>query len=97
MASPVIFIFGLGYVRRAYGHMMTAAGWSVRGTIRRPKNFTAEHGAGWDLIPFRDQKNAGPCAHQMGSALPYPTVPQSLDEVYLSPSARNFHSRRRHV
>lgn len=56
MAPPVIFIFGLGYVGRAFGHMMAAAGWSVRGTTRQPDNFTAERGAGWDIIPFRDQE-----------------------------------------
>ena len=56
MAPPVIFIFGLGYVGRAFGHMMAAAGWSVRGTTRHPENFTAERGAGWDIIPFRDQQ-----------------------------------------
>ena len=56
MVSPVIFIFGLGYVGRAFGHMMAAAGWSVRGTTRHPENFTTESGAGWDIIPFRDQE-----------------------------------------
>ena len=56
MAPPVIFIFGLGYVGRAFGHMMAAAGWLVRGTTRQPDNFTAERGAGWDIIPFRDQE-----------------------------------------
>ena len=58
MAPPVIFIFGIGYVRRAFGPMMTTAGWSVRGTTRQPENFTAERGARCDIIPFRDQKNA---------------------------------------
>ena len=60
MAPPVIFIFGLGYVELAFGHMRAAAGWSVRGTTRQPKNFTVERGAGWDLIPFRDQKMSDP-------------------------------------
>ena len=56
MVPPLIFIFDLGYVGRAFGHMMGAAGWSARGATRQPKNFTAERGAGWGLIPFRDQK-----------------------------------------
>ena len=58
MPPSVIFIFGLGYVGRAFGQMMAAAGWSVRGTFRKPENFNAERGAGLDLIPFCDQKNA---------------------------------------
>ena len=62
MPPPVIFIFGLGSVGRAFGQMMAAAGWLVRGTTRQPENFTAERAAGWDLIPFRDRKNTGPCA-----------------------------------
>ena len=62
MQPPVIFIFGHGCVGRAFGHMMAAAEWSARGTTRQPENFTAERGAGWDLIPFRDRKNTGPCA-----------------------------------
>ena len=56
MAPSVIFIFGLGYVGRAFDHMMAAAGWSVRGTTRHPENFTTESGAEWDIIPFRDQE-----------------------------------------
>ena len=54
MAPPVIFIFDLGYVGRAFGHMMAAAGWSVRGITRQPENFTAERGAEWSIIPFDD-------------------------------------------
>ena len=46
MAPPVIFIFDLGYVGRAIGHMIAAAGWSVRGTTRQPENFNAERGTG---------------------------------------------------
>ena len=46
MAPPVIFIFGLGYVGRRFGHMMAASGWSVRGTTRQPDNFAAERAAG---------------------------------------------------
>ena len=47
MAAPVVFIFGLGFVGRALGHMMAAAGWSVRGTTRQPEKFAAEAAAGW--------------------------------------------------
>lgn len=56
MAPPVIFIFGLGYVGRRFGHMMAASGWSVRGTTRQPDNFAAERAAGWNIIPFSDQQ-----------------------------------------
>ena len=56
MAPPVIFIFGLGYVGRRFGHMMAASGWSVRGTTRHPDNFGAERAAGWNIIPFSDQQ-----------------------------------------
>ena len=60
MTPPVIFIFGIGYVGRAFGPIMTTAGWSVRGTTSKPENFTAERGARYDIIPFRDlEKCAG--------------------------------------
>jgi len=56
MAKPVVFIFGLGYVGRALGHMMASAGWSVRGTTRQPEKFAAEAAAGWDIIGFSDKQ-----------------------------------------
>ena len=56
MATPVVFIFGLGFVGRALGHMMAAAGWSIRGTTRQPKKFAAEAAAGWEIIGFSDQQ-----------------------------------------
>ena len=56
MAAPVVFIFGLGFVGRALGHMMAAAGWSIRGTTRQPEKFAAEAAAGWEIIGFSDQQ-----------------------------------------
>ena len=55
MAAPVVFIFGLGFVGRALGHMMAAAGWSIRGTTRQPEKFAAEAAVGWEIIGFSDQ------------------------------------------
>ena len=55
-AAPVVFIFGLGFVGRALGHMMAAAGWSIRGTTRQPEKFAAEAAAGWEIIGFSDQQ-----------------------------------------
>ena len=56
MPAPVIFIFGLGYVGRALGHRLAAAGWQIRGTTRQPESFAAEIAAGWDVIAFSDQQ-----------------------------------------
>lgn len=56
MAQPVVFIFGLGFVGRALGHLMSAAGWSIRGTTRQPEKFLAETAAKWEIIPFSDQQ-----------------------------------------
>ena len=58
MASPVIFIFGLGRVRHAFGHMIAAARWLVRYTTRHPDNFTAERRARWDITRLVTKKNA---------------------------------------
>ena len=68
MAPPVIFIFDLSYVGRAFGHMMAAAGLSVRDTTRQPENFNAERGAGLDLIPVSCPKRMPGPARPLGRA-----------------------------
>ena len=54
--SPVIFIFGIGYVGRPLGHLLAKAGWQIRGTTRTPERLVEEIAAGWQVYPFRDNQ-----------------------------------------
>jgi len=47
-----IFIFGLGYVGTALAHQLSAAGWRIRGTTRRPAALASTTPADWQIFSF---------------------------------------------
>ena len=54
--AGTIFIFGLGYVGKSFGHLLAADGWKIRGTTRTPARLADEIAAGWQVLPFSDSQ-----------------------------------------
>jgi len=49
---PHIFIFGLGYVGRHLGHMLSQKGWQITATTRQPDRLAGQVPESWTLLPF---------------------------------------------
>ena len=49
---PHIFIFGLGYVGRHLGHMLSQKGWQITATTRQPGRLAGQVPESWTLLPF---------------------------------------------